>query len=66
MYFISAIHCQPFDAEEIQEAILLRHRSSGFKFELDKQGEDEISNLRLANLFNSHFDISEEILAWLF
>ena len=68
--FISAIHCQPFDAEEIQEAILLRHRSSGFKFELDKQDEEQVSNLRLANLFNRHFDISSgniglAILNWI-
>lgn len=68
--FISAIHCEPFDAEEIKEAILLRHRSSGFKFELDKQNEDQISNLRLANLFNTHFDISNgniglAILNWI-
>ena len=68
--FIGAIHCQPFDAEDIQDAILIRHKSSGFKFELDKQNEDEISNLRLANLFNSYFDISEgniglAILNWI-
>ena len=68
--FIGAIHCQPFDAEDIQDAILIRHKSSGFKFELDKQNEDEISNLRLANLFNSYFDISKgniglAILNWI-
>ncbi len=68
--FISAIHCQPFDAEEIQEAILLRHKSSGFKFEIEKIHEDQFSNLRLAKLFNSYFDISRgniglAILIWI-
>ncbi len=68
--FIGAIHCQPFDAEDIQDAILIRHKSSGFKFELEKQDEDEISNLRLANLFNTYFDISRgniglAILNWI-
>ncbi|MFC2088393.1 hypothetical protein ACFLSX_02245 [Calditrichota bacterium] len=57
--FISAIKCQPFDSEEIQNAILLRHRSSGLKFEFDGHPEDSISNLRLARLFNKYFDISE-------
>ena len=57
--FVSAIKCQPFDSEEIQEAILLRHRSSGLKFNLEGHSEDNISNLRLARLFNKYFDISE-------
>lgn len=56
--FISAIECQPFDSEELQKAILLRHRSTGLKFQLGKQNEDLISNFRLAGLFNKYFDIS--------
>ncbi|MFH2046355.1 MAG: amino acid permease [Pseudomonadota bacterium] len=56
--FISAIECQPFDSEELQEAILLRHRSTGLKFQLGKLNEDLISNFRLAGLFNKYFGIS--------
>jgi amino acid transporter len=56
--FIGTIDCLAFDSEEIEEAILLRHRSSGLKFELDEQMEDTISNLRRAKLFNKYFDIS--------
>jgi len=56
--FINAIECQPFDSEEIQEAILLRHRSTGLKFELAGQREENISNLQLARLFNKYFDVS--------
>ncbi|MCB9207612.1 MAG: amino acid permease [Ignavibacteriales bacterium] len=56
--FINAVHCQPFDSEEIKEAILLRHKSSGLKFELNNQMEDQLSNFKLANLFNSYFEIS--------
>ena len=56
--FIRALECQPFDAEDIQQAILLRHRSSGLKFRIGNIEEERISNLRLARLFNSYFDIS--------
>jgi hypothetical protein len=68
--FINSIHCQPYDAEEIKEAILLRHKSSGLKFEYDNQTEDQISNFKLANLFNTYFDISKgnigaAIFTWL-
>ena len=68
--FIGAIQCQPFDAEEIQEAIMLRHRSSGLKYEIDKINEDQFSNLKLAKLFNRYFEISKgniglAILVWI-
>ncbi len=56
--FIRALECQPFDAEDIQKAILIRHRSSGLKFRLGNLEEDRLSNLKLARLFNSYFDIS--------
>ena len=56
--FIKAIECQPFDAQDIQEIILLRHSSTGLKFQLDKKDEDQISNFKLARLFNSYFNIS--------
>ena len=56
--FIQVMECQPFDAEEIQKAILLRHQSSGLKFQLGSVSEENISNLRKARLFNSYFDTS--------
>lgn len=57
-FFIRAIECQPFDAEDIQKAIMLRHESSGLKFTLGSHSEDNLSNLRLARLFNAYFDLS--------
>ena len=56
--FIRALECQPFDAEDIQTAILLRHQSSGLKFRLGATHEERLSNLRMAHLFNAYFDIS--------
>ena len=57
--FIGAIKCQQFDSEELQKAILLRHRSSGLTFELDNHAEEDVSKLRLAKLFNKYFDITD-------
>jgi len=56
--FIRALECQPFDAEDIQKAIMLRHQSSGLKFQLGNIREERLSNLRMARLFNAYFDIS--------
>ena len=36
----------------------MKHRSTGLKFELDGQREENISNLQLARLFNKYFDVS--------
>ncbi len=56
--FISVIHCEPFDAEDLQNAILLRHQSTGLQFEFEGELEDQISRMKLARLFNSYFDYS--------
>jgi hypothetical protein len=53
------LDCKPFDAEDIQKAILLRHKSSGLKFEIQSLSEDRFSNLKMARLFNAYFDISD-------
>lgn len=57
--FIRALECKSFDAEDIQEAILLRHQASGMKFQLETTPEERLSNLKMARLFNSYFDISK-------
>lgn len=57
-HFLGFIECQPFDAEALKDAVMLRHRSTGLKIELNGQAEDELSELRLARLFNAYFDYS--------
>ena len=54
--FLDTIHCEPFDTEELQQAILLRHRSTGLKFELGDRLEDNISAFALARHFTRFFD----------
>ena len=56
--FLDIIDCEPFDAEELQQAILLRHRSSGFKTTVNGKSEDNLSDFALARLFTRFFDFS--------
>ncbi len=68
--FISIIHLKPFDSKEIQDMIIRRHRSSGLNFILKKSEEEELSEIRIANLFNKYFSFSEgnpgmALKAWL-
>ena len=57
--FIALIECEAFDAEELKDAVMLRHRSTGLKFELQQTAEDELSAWKLAQLFNRFFDYSK-------
>jgi len=55
---IGVIRLKPFDALDIKEMIMLRHHSSGMKFLLNGKGEDALSEIKLAKLFNRYFDYS--------
>ena len=55
-HFLGVIECQPFDAEALKEVLMRRHRSTGLKFSLEGHGEDQLSQWRLARLFNRFFD----------
>ncbi|HNS17891.1 MAG TPA: hypothetical protein PKH94_01985 [Bacteroidales bacterium] len=68
--FISIITLSPFDALDLKEMIIRRHHSSGLKFVLNKTDEEELSEIRMASLFNAYFDYSEgnpgmALKAWL-
>ncbi len=68
--FISVIAIKPFDSMDIQEIIMRRHRSSGLKFVLQKREEEDLSEIRMAGLFNKFFNYSEgnpgiALIAWL-
>ena len=51
--------CSGFDARELQELIMLRHRAGGMSFTLNKKHETELSAWDYASLFNRFFDISQ-------
>ena len=56
--FLDILECEPLDAKELQEAVLLRHRSTGLRFELDGRHEDQVTELALARFFSGLFEYS--------
>ncbi|MCW8803641.1 MAG: amino acid permease, partial [Ignavibacteriaceae bacterium] len=56
--FISTIECEPFDSELLKEVILLRHDSSGIKFQLGGKIVEELGKIKLAGLFDDYFNYS--------
>ena len=57
--FISIIECEPFDSELLKEVILLRHDSSGIKFKLGNKIDDELGEIKIAELFDNYFNYSK-------
>lgn len=69
-YFIAHIQCQPFDARELKEMVMYRHRAGGLKFRLNKKDEDAFSEFDYAQLFNRYFMLSggnpgDTVRAWI-
>ena len=60
---LSVIECGPVDAEAIKSMVMVRHRSTGRKLKLGRKTEDQLSEWRLARLFNSYFDYAQGNLA---
>ncbi|MBT5874545.1 MAG: hypothetical protein HOH43_14090 [Candidatus Latescibacteria bacterium] len=56
--FVGVVECGPFDVEEIQQAVLRRHRSAGLTFQLSDHDESALSDFALARLFTGNFDVS--------
>ena len=57
--FLDVISRVPSNAEQIKNIIMLRHRSTGLKFELGGLQEGELSAWKMAQLFTSFFDVSQ-------
>ncbi|MBL6448527.1 amino acid permease [Fulvivirga sp. 29W222] len=56
--FIEIINFVPFDAEDLKELIMKRHRSSGLGVGFNAQ-EKTLSEVQLARLFDAYFNYSE-------
>lgn len=50
--------CEPFAADDLGQAIMRRHQSSGLKFETSSTTEDKIGDWGKARLFTRYFDYS--------
>lgn len=69
-YFLNIIDCSPFDAEELKEIIITRHRSSGMKFIYKKRHQDDFRNIDFATVFTRLFNYSRgnvgiALLGWI-
>jgi hypothetical protein len=53
------LDCGPVAAEALKSIIMLRHSSTGLKFELEGKDEEQLTDYRLARLFSSHFDYTQ-------
>ncbi len=58
-YFLKIIECKPFNAMELKEIILLRHRLSPIRFSLKKKHENNFNEIDYANLFSKYFNYSD-------
>jgi len=58
-YFLNVIRCEPFNAQELKEIILFRHRSSPLKFRFNGKPEQDIPDYEMAGLFTAHFNYSK-------
>jgi len=54
-YFSVHIECEAFDARELKEMIMSRHRAGGMSFRLDGKNEADFSEYDYAKLFNRYF-----------
>ena len=57
-WVIDLVFCQPLDARELKDLILLRHQAGGMNFMLAKKSEKSMSDLDYARLFNRFFNLS--------
>lgn len=57
--FLAVIETTPFSAEELQQAILPRHRSTGVTLLVDGVEEDQLSEWKRARLFTDLFDYAK-------
>jgi len=57
--FLKILECEPFNAEELKDIILFRHKSTGLKYRYRNHREDDISVWRQAQLFSRYFNYSK-------
>jgi len=55
-YMLSTIDCKPFNAEELKNIVLQRHRSGNIRFIYKGKKESEMRSWDYARLFNTYFN----------
>lgn len=59
---LSVVDCGPMQAEELRDALLLRHRSTGHRFRLEHKREEQMSEWAMARVFTGIFDYSRGLV----
>lgn len=57
-FALATVSCEPFDARELKDLILLRHNAGGLKLNYDKKDEEKMTAWDYARLFNNLFELS--------
>lgn len=57
-YALDTVVCEPFDARDLQEIIMLRHRAGGLRLHVNRKEEEKLTAWDFARLFNRFFDLS--------
>ena len=57
-YALATVNCEPFDARELKDMIMLRHHAGGMLFRYNKKDEERMTTWDFARLFNDLFDLS--------
>ncbi len=55
--FVEVINLRPFNAEELKDLILKRHKSSGLSFGYNEES-GQLNDVQMASLFNAYFNYS--------
>jgi amino acid transporter len=55
-YMLSTIDCKPFNAEELKNIVMQRHRSGNIQFLYKGKKESEMRSWDFARLFNTYFN----------
>lgn len=55
-FLLSTIECHPFNAGELKEIILQRHRAGNMRFVFNQRKEKEMRSWDYARLFNTYFN----------
>ncbi|MDO8896506.1 MAG: hypothetical protein Q7V19_02565, partial [Bacteroidales bacterium] len=57
-YLMGHITCENFDAIELKELVMRRHRTGGLKLKINNKNEEDLTEWNYANLFNKYFNLS--------
>ncbi|NLF41856.1 MAG: hypothetical protein GX587_04110, partial [Bacteroidales bacterium] len=55
--FLAHLKCQPLDARELRDLVMLRHKAGGLTFYLNSKTEKQLSQWEMARLFNRYFTV---------